>query len=81
MDYVSVAYSFSLDTSTGNNWHQLKEIRKSTGKLTLGKLIWAIRQADEMSQVDFVICQRKAQHNHHKYSFTSARVEFSIAAH
>lgn len=32
----------------------LKEIEKITGtKLTLGKLIWAIRQADEISQVDF----------------------------
>jgi transcriptional regulator with XRE-family HTH domain len=32
----------------------LTEIEKMTGtKLTLGKLIWAIRQADEVSQVDF----------------------------
>jgi len=31
----------------------LKEIEKITGKLTLGKLIWSIRQADEISQVDF----------------------------
>ncbi len=32
----------------------LKDIEKITGtKLTLGKLIWAIRQADEISQVDF----------------------------
>lgn len=32
----------------------LKNIEKITGtKLTLGKLIWAIRQADEISQVDF----------------------------
>lgn len=32
----------------------LKEIEKITGtKLTLGKLLWAIRQADEISQVDF----------------------------
>ena len=32
----------------------LKSIEKITGaKLTLGKLIWAIRQADEISQVDF----------------------------
>jgi DNA-binding transcriptional regulator YiaG len=32
----------------------LKDIEKITGsKLTLGKLIWAIRQADEISQVVF----------------------------
>lgn len=32
----------------------LKHIEKITGtKFTLGKLIWAIRQADEISQVDF----------------------------
>ena len=32
----------------------LKNIEKITGtKLTIGKLIWAIRQADEISQVDF----------------------------
>jgi len=32
----------------------LKDIEKITGvKLTLGKLIWAIRQADEISQVNF----------------------------
>lgn len=31
----------------------LKEIEKITGKLTLGKLILAIRQADEISQIDF----------------------------
>ncbi|HSW70881.1 MAG TPA: helix-turn-helix transcriptional regulator [Gammaproteobacteria bacterium] len=32
----------------------LRDIEKITGsKLTLGKLIWAIRQADEVSQVDF----------------------------
>ena len=32
----------------------LKDIEKITGtKLTLGKLIWAIRQADEISQVAF----------------------------
>lgn len=32
----------------------LKSIAKITGtKLTLGKLIWAIRQADDISQVDF----------------------------
>ena len=32
----------------------LKKLEKITGtKLTLGKLIWAIRQADEVSQVDF----------------------------
>lgn len=32
----------------------LHDIEKLTGtKLTLGKLIWAIRQADEISQVDF----------------------------
>lgn len=32
----------------------LKDIEKITGtKLTLGKLIWAIRQADDISQVDF----------------------------
>ena len=32
----------------------LKEIEKISGiKLTLGKLIWAIRQADDGSQVDF----------------------------
>jgi transcriptional regulator with XRE-family HTH domain len=32
----------------------LKIIEQHTGvKLTLGKLIWAIRQADEVSQIDF----------------------------
>lgn len=32
----------------------LSDIEKITGtKLTLGKLIWAIRQADDISQVDF----------------------------
>ena len=32
----------------------LKSIEKITGgKLTLGKLIWAIRKADDMLQVDF----------------------------
>lgn len=32
----------------------LKDIEKITStKLTLGKLIWAIRQSDEISQVDF----------------------------
>jgi DNA-binding XRE family transcriptional regulator len=32
----------------------LKSIEKITGtKLTLGKLIWAIRQADDVAQVDF----------------------------
>jgi transcriptional regulator with XRE-family HTH domain len=32
----------------------LKDMEKITGtKLTLGKLIWAIRQSDEISQVDF----------------------------
>lgn len=32
----------------------LKEIEKITGtKLTLGKLIWAIRQSEEISQVNF----------------------------
>lgn len=32
----------------------LRDIEKITGtKLTLGKLIWAIRNADEISQVDF----------------------------
>lgn len=31
----------------------LKDIEKVTGKLTLGKFIWAIRRADEISQVDF----------------------------
>lgn len=32
----------------------LKNIEKITGtKLTFGKLIWAIRQADDVSQVDF----------------------------
>ncbi|OGT49019.1 MAG: hypothetical protein A3E82_08755 [Gammaproteobacteria bacterium RIFCSPHIGHO2_12_FULL_38_11] len=32
----------------------LKDLEKITGsKLTLGRLIWAIRQADEISQVDF----------------------------
>lgn len=32
----------------------LAEVEKITGtKLTLGKLIWAIRQADDVSQVDF----------------------------
>lgn len=32
----------------------LKNIEKVTGsKLTCGKLIWAIRQADEISQVEF----------------------------
>jgi DNA-binding XRE family transcriptional regulator len=32
----------------------LKNMEKITGcKLTLGKLIWAIRESDEMSQVEF----------------------------
>lgn len=32
----------------------LKDIEKITGsKLTLGKLLWAIREADDISQVDF----------------------------
>ncbi len=32
----------------------LEKIEKLTGsKLTLGKLIWAIRQSEELSQVDF----------------------------
>lgn len=32
----------------------LKHIKKLTGtKLSLGKLLWAIRQADEISQIDF----------------------------
>lgn len=32
----------------------LKKLRKITGlKLTLGKLIWSIRQADNISQVNF----------------------------
>src|SRR5438045_2930873 len=32
----------------------LKSIQKITGtKLTLGKLIWAIRQTDDISQIDF----------------------------
>lgn len=31
----------------------LKHLEKIAGKLTLSKLIWAIRQADEISQVDF----------------------------
>jgi transcriptional regulator with XRE-family HTH domain len=32
----------------------LKDIEKITGtKLTIGKLIWAIRQSDEIAQVDF----------------------------
>lgn len=32
----------------------LKNIEKITGiKLTLGKLIWAVRQADEIPQIDF----------------------------
>lgn len=32
----------------------LEKLEKLTGtKLTLGKLLWAIRQADEISQVDF----------------------------
>lgn len=32
----------------------LKNIEKLTGtRLTLGKLIWAIRQADEISQIEF----------------------------
>lgn len=32
----------------------LKDLEKIIGtKLTLGKLIWAIRQADDISQVDF----------------------------
>lgn len=33
--------------------HTLKSIEKITGKLTLGKLLWAIRQADGIPQVDF----------------------------
>ena len=42
--------------STKNEMTQqtLKLIEKITGgKLTLGKLIWAIREGEEMSQVDF----------------------------
>jgi len=32
----------------------LKDLEKITGsKLTLGKFLWALRQADEISQVDF----------------------------
>src|SRR3990167_570268 len=31
----------------------LNGIEKTIGKLTLGKLIWAIRQSDEISQIDF----------------------------
>jgi len=32
----------------------LKDVEKITGtKLTLGKLLWAIRDADDISQVDF----------------------------
>lgn len=31
----------------------LKELEKITGKLTLGKLIWAIREGDEISQTEF----------------------------
>jgi transcriptional regulator with XRE-family HTH domain len=31
----------------------LKEMERVTGKITLGKFICAIRQADEISQVDF----------------------------
>lgn len=32
----------------------LEQIQKITGeKLTLGRLLWAIRQADEITQVDF----------------------------
>lgn len=31
----------------------LQYLEKIAGKLTLGRLIWAIRQADEVSQVDF----------------------------
>ena len=30
----------------------LKELEKITGKLTLGKLIWAIRDADGISQIE-----------------------------
>lgn len=34
--------------------HTLKSLEKMSGvKLTLGKLIWAIRQADEIPQVEF----------------------------
>lgn len=35
---------------TANTLH---DIEKITGKLTLGKLLWAIRQADGLTQIDF----------------------------
>jgi transcriptional regulator with XRE-family HTH domain len=42
----------------------LKSIEKVTGtKLTLGKLIWAIRQADEITQVTFA-CKLKITKQH-----------------
>lgn len=41
----------SIDSVTANT---LKKIEKVTGgKLTLGKLIWAIRKCEEESQVEF----------------------------
>lgn len=39
--------------STKMTEETLKEIEKIVGKLTLGKLLWAIRQADDISQIDF----------------------------
>jgi transcriptional regulator with XRE-family HTH domain len=31
----------------------LKTLEKIAGKLTLGRMLWAIRESDEISQVDF----------------------------
>jgi DNA-binding XRE family transcriptional regulator len=43
-----------MNTKSKVTENTLISIEKITGsKLTLGKLIWAIRQADDISQVDF----------------------------
>lgn len=41
----------SIKSKTTQN--TLKQIEKITGPLTLGKLLWAIRDCDEISQVEF----------------------------
>jgi transcriptional regulator with XRE-family HTH domain len=54
---MSDIFDVKLSTKAGKNKmteRTLKEIEKITKtKLTLGKLIFAIRQSDEISQVDF----------------------------
>lgn len=43
-----------MNTKSKMTQTTLKKIEKITGsKLTLGKLIWAIRKADDISQIDF----------------------------